>query len=164
MSTVNSVLECIANVVDVTNVLASNAAAQDLLASCGIEASDTDSDTYELMFLYGDDRAVGDVLSCETIVVDGYRDKKHRLPPVIVGQFKSKGYKEFDFDNSNLMVFTKNKDVAAAISRRPFKFEKKDKVEPEPERFTHKYVPPTNYTHKYEPPKREDLKGDINEE
>lgn len=166
MSTLNSVLECVVNTADVINVTVSNDEAEAILMSYDIEVIGT-HDNYDLMLLCGKDRKTEDPFKCETIVVDGYRDKSNRLPPSIVGQFKSKGYNEFDFDNANLMVFTKNEKVAQALARRPFKFEKKEeykKVEPKDSSFNHKYVAPTNYTHKYTPPSlQEDGQGDLNE-
>ena len=157
MSTLNNVLECVVNVVDIKNAVTSSDTAELNLSVYGIDSVTFDSDseeTYDLMYLDGRDRVLSDPFRFETIIVNGYRDKINRLPAVIVGQFKSKGYKEFDFDNANLMVFTKNQDLISALSRRPFRYKKKEeykKVDHQEGSFNYKYTPPRHYTHKYTP-------------
>lgn len=92
----------------------------------------TDNSRAVLYLLCGERRVVKNLFSADTLMIDNARARGNRIDFTIIAKMKPMGYKQFDFDNGNILIFTKDKDLQQALGRRPFEYTKKIKPEPVP--------------------------------
>jgi len=121
-----SVIECVINVIPNTRGVACSEEALELLGDFKeiILPEDKLEGRCDLMLACGKERVNAHILFCDTIVVDGNRDRTNAIDFSVRCKFKSLGYTTLMFDNDNVAVYTKNDDLVSALSRRPFEYAK----------------------------------------